>query len=108
VLLSPGADPAILQSKLPALIQKYEGGELKNRKYKLYLVAGAGHVDLPAFFLRCAGQPASLDNVHILTVIGIFILLIAAVNFINLSTARSVERAKEVGIRKCAGAKRVS
>ena len=104
VLLSPGADPAILQSKLPALVQKYEGSELKNRNtsYALWLEP------LTSIYLHSSyGAPVtgSLDNVHILTVIGIFILLIAAVNFINLSTARSVERAKEVGIRKCAGAK---
>jgi putative ABC transport system permease protein len=104
VLLSPGADPAVLQSKLPALVQKYEGSELKNKNtsYALWLEP------LPSIYLHSSyGAPVtgSLDNVHILTVIGIFILLIAAVNFINLSTARSVERAKEVGIRKCAGAK---
>jgi putative ABC transport system permease protein len=104
VLLSQGADPAILQSNLPALVQKYEGSELKSRNtlYSLWLEP------LTSIYLHSSyGAPVtgSLDNVHILTVIGIFILLIAAVNFINLSTARSVERAKEVGIRKCAGAK---
>ena len=104
VLLSPGADPAVMQSKLPALVQKYEGSELKNRNtsYTLWMEP------LMSIYLHSsygALATGSLDNVHILTVIGIFILLIAAVNFINLSTARSVERAKEVGIRKCAGAK---
>jgi putative ABC transport system permease protein len=106
LLLSPGADPATLQSKLPALVQKYEGSELKNKNtsYALWLEPTT------SIYLHSSyGAPVtgSLDNVHILTVIGIFILLIAAVNFINLSTARSVERAKEVGIRKCAGAKSV-
>jgi putative ABC transport system permease protein len=104
VLLSPGADAGVVQSKLPALVQKYEGSELKSRNtlYTLWLEP------LTSIYLHSIyGAPVtgSLDNVHILTVIGIFILLIAAVNFINLSTARSVERAKEVGIRKCAGAK---
>jgi putative ABC transport system permease protein len=104
VLLPPGADPSILQSKLPALVQKYEGAELKNRNtsYALRLEP------LTSIYLHSSYGgliTGSLDNVHILTVIGIFILLIAAVNFINLSTARSVERAREVGIRKCAGAK---
>jgi putative ABC transport system permease protein len=104
LLLSPGADPAALQSKLPALVQKYEGSELKskNTSYALWLEP------VTSIYLHSVyGAPVtgSLGNVHILMVIGIFILLIAAVNFINLSTARSVERAKEVGIRKCAGAK---
>ena len=104
VLLSPGADAAVVQSKLPALVQKYEGSELKGRntQYALWLEP------LTSIYLHSSygGMiTGNLDNVHILAVIGIFILLIAAVNFINLSTARSVERAKEVGIRKCAGAK---
>ncbi len=48
----------------------------------------------------------SLSRLYIFTSIAIFILLIACVNFINLSTARSVKRAKEVGMRKVTGATR--
>lgn len=104
LLLSPGAGPEVPQSKLPALIQKYEGSELKNRNtsYALSLEP------LKTVYLHSSyGAPVTgnLENVHILTAIALFLLLIAGVNFINLSTARSVERAKEVGIRKCAGAK---
>ena len=105
LLLSPGADPEGLQSKLPALVQKYEGEALKykNTTYTLSLEP------LKRIYLHSSyGAPVSgnPDNVYILTIIAVFILLIAAINFINLSTARSVERAKEVGIRKSAGAKR--
>jgi putative ABC transport system permease protein len=104
LLLSPAADPEVLQAKLPALIQKYEGSELKNKNsgYALWLEP------LRTIYLHSSyGGPVTGNpqNVRILTIIAFFILLIAAVNFINLSTARSVERAKEVGIRKCAGAK---
>ncbi|HTI89954.1 MAG TPA: ABC transporter permease [Puia sp.] len=104
---APASDAvaAAIQSKLPALIKKYEGGELqhKNTTYTLSLEP------LTSIYLHSSyGAPVSgnLDNLNILTIIAIFLLLIAAVNFINLSTARSVERAKEVGIRKSAGAKR--
>jgi putative ABC transport system permease protein len=104
LLLKPGTYPEALQSTLPALVEKYEGSQLKakNTSYALSLEP------LKTIYLHSSyGAPVTgnWDNVRILTVIGIFILLIAAVNFINLSTARSVERAKEVGIRKCAGAK---
>ncbi|MEO6136706.1 MAG: FtsX-like permease family protein, partial [Ginsengibacter sp.] len=48
----------------------------------------------------------NLNNVYIFSIIAAFILLIACINFINLTTARSAERAKEVGIRKVVGAGR--
>ena len=48
-----------------------------------------------------------IDTVSVFALIAVFILLIACINFMNLSTARSEQRAKEVGIRKVAGAGRV-
>ena len=57
---------------------------------------------LVAPYLR-AGQPALL---RILSLVGLFVLAVAAVNFVNLATARSAERAREVGVRKAVGAGR--
>ncbi|UZR93178.1 ABC transporter permease [Chondrinema litorale] len=48
----------------------------------------------------------SIENVYIFSIVAIFILLIACINYMNLSTARSAERSKEVGLRKVAGAYR--
>jgi putative ABC transport system permease protein len=57
---------------------------------------------------RQPGETGSLSNIYVFSIIGIFILSIAIINFMNLSTARSMERAKEVGIRKSIGAYRSS
>jgi len=48
----------------------------------------------------------SIRNIYIFSAIGLFILLIACINFMNISTARSANRAKEIGLRKVAGAYR--
>ncbi len=52
------------------------------------------------------GDLGSIKNVYIFSIIALFILIIACINFVNLTTARASERAKEVGIRKVAGAVR--
>lgn len=57
---------------------------------------------------RQPGETGSLANIYVFSIIGIFILVIAMINFMNLSTARSMERGKEVGIRKSIGANRKS
>ncbi len=49
---------------------------------------------------------SDIQNVYILSFIGLFLILLASVNFMNLSTARSLKRAKEVGIRKTLGSSR--
>ena len=103
LLLSPDARPEIIRSKLPAFLQKYAGDEMKkiNPNYRLQLEP------LKDIYLRSphgALVTGNLDEVYIFSIIAAFVLLIAFVNFINLTTARSLERAKEVGIRKCAGA----
>ena len=56
--------------------------------------------------LRQPGTTGNLSSLYIFGLIGLFILIIACINFMNLATARSMERAREVGVRKVVGAGR--
>ena len=63
--------------------------------------------DLHLYYPRFAlGSNGDINNVYIFSAVALFILLIAAINFMNLSTARSAARAKEVGMRKVLGSLR--
>ena len=57
-------------------------------------------------FFTMGVQEGSMQNIYILSIIGLLVLLVAIVNYINLTTARSSQRSKEVGVKKVAGAGR--
>lgn len=94
-----------LQAKLPGFIKKHIGiYEEKNRMYYTLTLEPLKSVYLYSTY--DAPEKGNLSNIYIFSLIAVFILFIACINFINLTTARASERAKEVGIRKVAGALR--
>lgn len=98
--LDKNADPAAVARKLPALSKKYMG-EADQLFFNLQPVRD---IHLHSDFTFEPQEHGSARAVWFLDIISIFILLIAWVNYINLSTAKAVERAKEVGLRKVVGA----
>lgn len=101
VQLTEGATPQQLADKFPDFIKKM--GADPTSKMALQRMSGIHlHSNLPAE----AGVNGNSKLVYFLTTIAFFILIIAWVNYINLSTARSIDRAKEVGIRKVSGSSR--
>jgi putative ABC transport system permease protein len=105
VLLKPCANARALEAKLPAFLEKMNGSEMHQQKMipTLYLEKLR---DVYLRSTRDGSKTGNITNVYIFSIIGAFILLIAGINFVNLTTARSTERAREVGIRKVAGAGR--
>jgi putative ABC transport system permease protein len=104
IQLKPHADAAKVQAEIKDFIYNYQGKdksfitELALQPYSekyLYSNFKDGYID--------GGR---IEYVRLFSIIAIFILLIACINFMNLATARSAKRAKEVGIRKVVGALR--
>lgn len=103
VQLKPGADYKALNAKLNAFSQKhFQGNKISGSDEKFYLQP-LSKAHLYSDFEYEIGQTGSATVVWGLLIIALFIITIAWVNYINLTTARAVERAKEVGIRKVVG-----
>lgn len=105
VLLKPNASPNTLQARFPAFMEFHHGQEAR----RLQMQDSLSLEPLREVYLKSKRDgyvTGSITNVYIFSIVAVFILLIACINFINLTTARSAERAKEVGIRKVVGAAR--
>jgi putative ABC transport system permease protein len=104
VLLKKNTTLASIAPKLKKIKRKYDNTELTNEMF-LYPIS---RWRLYSSFTNGVEDGGLIDFVKMFGVIAAFILLIACINFMNLSTARSEKRAKEVGIRKVVGANKGS
>ena len=105
VLLAPGARAHLFNEKIADLVRTKTDGEINHRTpfaqpySETYLYGNYENG------MQAGGR---IEYVRLFSVIAVFILLIACINFMNLSTARASRRMKEVGIKKAVGASRMS
>ena len=103
--LNPHADLKAVEAKFPAFIDKYRGKELAESNSKNVLnLQPILDIHLSPGLAYDPSATISINTIYFFIIISIFILSIAWVNYINLSTARAMERAREVGIKKSIGA----
>jgi len=117
-LLREGASIEALEAKLPDFERKHIGGlieQFMGTTYDDFLASGSRFgffiqrlldIHLHSDLTGELGNNGDISNVLVLTAIALVILLVASINFINLATAQSIERANEVGIRKVLGSLR--
>jgi putative ABC transport system permease protein len=105
--LAPNTDMASLEKKFPAYLKKHLSSD-QSKNYELFLLplrdVHANAVDISEDDINFQKFDKRYTNIFI--ALALLVLLIACINFMNLSTARTVERGKEVGIRKSIGALR--
>ncbi len=111
VQLKPGIPYQQLEAKMPALADKYinnkDWAKANNYHDEFHLIP-LSDIHLYSNYNQEADVNGNGQTVSFLFLIAIFIICIAWINYINLATARSVERAKEVGVRKVLGALRAT
>ena len=118
VLFRQGADPRKLEAAFPQFLRKYAAAEMQtdlNQSIDAFENGGSyfrmNLIKLTDIHLHSnlsgeLGSNSTTEYVYIFSAIALFILFIACVNFMNLSTARSANRAREVGVRKVLGSSR--
>lgn len=101
VLLKPGSDIDLIESQFRTLETKYIG--LNSTQH--YSLQSLSDVYLKSDHIQNTGIKGNMSNVRLLSVIAFLIILVATINYIILSTAVSMSRTKEIGIRKTFGAR---
>jgi putative ABC transport system permease protein len=110
ILFKPGAYPKQLETKLTAMLKNNMGSNYnqleKSGNYFHLNITPLTDIHLLSNRQYELGANSSITYVYIFSAIALFVLLIACINFMNMSTARSANRAKEVGVRKVLGSSR--
>lgn len=104
VLLKPHTSPEAFEKKLLPMYDKYMASIFAQYNIKIhYAVQPITAIHLRSDFSGEPEELGSMSYIYIFSAVALFMLLIACINYMNLTTARSARRAKEIGIRKVAG-----
>ena len=107
ILIRPDSDPLALAQKINELVAEEQKEYLEQANHRMdFSLQPITDIHLNSNFMVEAGPNGDGESVFFLGIIAVFVLIIAWVNYINLYTARSVDRAREVGMRKTTGASR--
>lgn len=106
VLLKPSTSPKDLEAKFPQMLDKHMGADRKKSIWYELFLQPLTDIHLRSSLKAEIEANSNMNVIYVFGSIAMFILLIASINFMNLSTAKAAKRANEVGIRKTAGALR--
>jgi putative ABC transport system permease protein len=104
IQLRNGANPKIVEEKLPSIINKYKPQLKESHETEVLALQPLKDIHLHSDLAEETETNGNASVVFFIGLIGIFVLIIACINYVNLSTARALTRAKEVGVRKVVGA----
>jgi len=105
IMLRPGADPELVGKKIAHFLVTYTQPQHRALAPELALQP-YNDLYLHGNFIDGKIDGGRIEYVRLFSIVALFIVLIACINFMNLSTARSVKRAREIGVRKVVGAER--
>ena len=106
LLLPEGSKPEQFNAQLQSFVKKYYPPDIKGNSKISLSFQPLKDIHLNEDFGTYKGDALTHKELWSLGLIGFFLLLVACVNFINLATAQSVNRAKEIGVRKVLGSSR--
>jgi putative ABC transport system permease protein len=105
ILLRPGAQKSTLEAKMPGFFQKHLAPLWKNTRVEFSLQA-LSDVYLTSNRRYEIAENGNAAHLYIFASVGLLILFVAGINYVNMATARAAKRARSVGVRKALGAQR--